>query len=72
MYISRGVFQALAGLLMGAIVCVWVFLEDSARIISIVILVLFFVILSLEYVREGFSERRIGSGEPAGRLAESA
>lgn len=72
MYIGRSVFQALAGILMGAIVGVWVFLEDSARIISIVILALFFVILSLEYVREGFSERKVGSGETAGRLAGSA
>jgi len=56
---------------MGAIVCVWVFLEDSARTISIVILILFFLLLSLEYVREGFSQRKVESGEAARRLAKS-
>ena len=72
MYISRGVFQALAGILMGAIVCVWVFFEDSARTISIIILVFFFVLLSLEYVREGFSQKKVESGEAAGRSAAFA
>ncbi len=71
MHIGRSVFQAVAGLLMAAIVGVWVFLEDSARIISIVILVSFFLLLSLEYVREGFSQEKVGSGEAAGRLVES-
>lgn len=58
MRLSRGIFQTLAGLIFGAIVYVWVFFEESERTISIAILVLLFVLLSLEYIREGFSHTK--------------
>ena len=43
---------------MGAIVYVWFFIEESERTIPIIILVSLFVLLSLEYVREGFSQKK--------------
>jgi hypothetical protein len=54
MYMTRSVFQTLAMLILGGIVYVWLFLEESARTIPIVILILLFVLLSLYYLREGY------------------
>ena len=55
MRIPRGVFQILGTAIMVAIAYVWLFIETE-RTILIVVLVSFFVLLSLEYIREGFSQ----------------
>ena len=58
MHMSRDVFQTLAMVILGAIVCVWFSTEGSDRTMLIVVLVLLFIILSVEYVREGFAQRK--------------
>lgn len=58
MYMTRGIFQTLAGVIFAAIVYFWIFLEESQRTIPIFVLVLLFILLSVEYVREGFSHKK--------------
>ena len=58
MQITRGIFQALATAILGAIVYVWFFIEESLRTMPLIVLVSLFVLLSLEYVREGFSQKK--------------
>lgn len=55
---SRGVFQTSAMLIMGALVYVWLFFSESERTIPTVVLVSLFILLSLEYIREGFSQKK--------------
>lgn len=57
MYMSRGVFQTLGMLIIGAIATVWLFVEDPGKIMPTVILASLFIILSLEYIREGISKK---------------
>ena len=61
MQISRGVFQTLAMIILGAIVYIWLFIETEKTIL-IAILVSFFVILSVEYIREGISQKKTVTG----------
>ncbi|TET20702.1 hypothetical protein E3J74_01915 [Candidatus Bathyarchaeota archaeon] len=58
MRIARGVFLTLGWVIMGALAYVWLFTEGSDRTILIVVLVSLFIILSVEYVREGFAQRK--------------
>ena len=44
--------------IMAAIAYVWFFVEESERIISLLMLATLFAILSLEYIREGVSTRK--------------
>lgn len=55
MRIPRGVFQILGTVIMVAIAYVWLFIETE-RTMLIIILVSLVVLLSLEYIREGFSQ----------------
>lgn len=58
MKLSWGTFQALALALLGAIAFVWFFIEDDERTLPIILLVSLFVLLSLEYIREGLSPKK--------------
>ena len=58
MQITRGIFQAIATIIMAAIAYVWFFIEETERPIPIVILASLLVLLSFEYVREGFSQKK--------------
>jgi hypothetical protein len=58
MHMSRGIFQTLAVLIIGAIAYVWLFVEGLEKTISIVFLVSLFILLSSEYIREGFSQKK--------------
>ncbi|UCE43407.1 MAG: hypothetical protein JSV57_03305 [Candidatus Bathyarchaeota archaeon] len=58
MQISRALFQTLATAILGAIAYVWFFVEEALRPILMVILISLFVLLSVEYVREGFSQKK--------------
>ncbi len=62
MYISRGIFQVLSYIIFGAIVWIWFFVEESERTIPIVFLVLLFIALSFEYLRQGYSIKKSGPG----------
>jgi len=57
MRITRGVFQ-ISALIMGALAYVWLFLSESEKTIPTVALVSLFILLSLEYIREGFSQKK--------------
>jgi len=58
MRMTRGVFLTLGWVIMGALAYVWLFLSDSEKTIPTVALVLLFILLSLEYIREGFSQKK--------------
>jgi hypothetical protein len=58
MRITRGVFQTLGWVIMGTLAYVWLFLSESEKTIPTVALVSLFILLSLEYVREGFSQKK--------------
>jgi len=58
LHITRDLFQILATAILGAIACVWFLVEEPQRTIPLIILVSLFVLLSLEYVREGFSQKK--------------
>ena len=62
MRIPRGVFQILGTVIMAAIAYVWLFIETE-RTMLIVILVSLFVLLSLEYIREGYSQKKSRLGQ---------
>lgn len=62
MYISRGIFQAVSYIIFGAIVWIWFFVEETERIVPIVFLVLLFIVLSFEYLRQGYSTKKSGPG----------
>jgi len=59
MHMSRGVFQTLAMIILGTLVYVWFFFSESEKTIPIVVLVSLFILLSLEYIREGFSQKKL-------------
>lgn len=58
MKLSWGIFQVLALVLLGGIVYVWFFFEDDERTLPIILLVSLFILLSLEYIREGLSPKK--------------
>jgi len=58
MQITRGIFQAFAMAILSAIVYIWFFIEETQRTLPIVFLVSLLVLLSVEYVREGFSQKK--------------
>ena len=58
MRITRGVFLTLGWVIMGALAYVWLFFSDSEKTIPTVALVSLFILLSLEYIREGFSQKK--------------
>jgi len=58
LHITRGLFRILATVIFGAIAYVWFLVEETQRTIPLILLVSLFVLLSLEYVREGFSQKK--------------
>jgi len=58
MRITRGIFQISALVIMGLIVYVWLFIEESEKTIPTVVLVSLFILLSVEYIREGLPQKK--------------
>lgn len=58
MRITRRVFLTLGWIMMGALTYVLLFFSDSEKIIPTVVLVSLFILLSLEYIREGFHKKK--------------
>jgi MFS superfamily sulfate permease-like transporter len=58
MRITRDIFQISALVIMGLIVYVWLFIEESEKTIPTVVLVSLFILLSVEYIREGLSQKK--------------
>ena len=59
MHMSRDVFQILAMVILGTLVYIWFFFSESEKTIPIVVLISLFILLSLEYIREGFSKKKL-------------
>jgi len=59
MHLSRGVFQTCAMIIMGVLVYVWLFFSEPERTILTAVLVSLFILLSLEYIREGFTKKKL-------------
>jgi len=58
MRITRRVFLTLGWIMMGALTYVLLFFSDSEKTIPTVVLVSLFILLSLEYIREGFHKKK--------------
>lgn len=58
MHLSRGVFQICAMIIMGVLVYVWLFFSEPERTILTAVLVSLFILLSLGYIREGFTKKK--------------
>jgi len=58
MRITRDIFQISALVIMGLIVYVWLFIEESEKTIPTVVLVSLFILLSVEYIREGLFQKK--------------
>ena len=58
MLIPRGLFLTLGSLTMVGIGYVWFYIEGPTKTTLMMFLALFFILLSVEYLREGFEQKR--------------
>ena len=62
MVIPRALFLTLGSLMMVAIGYVWFYIEQPTKTTLIIFLALFFILLSVEYLREGLEQKKHRTG----------